>query len=254
MDFLTPYSSQDDIEPTEITWLKRKDISCAWEWIANIRNHLGMLFEQMGMHAAADYNKRIYLTILDNTRQDKRLEHQIEELEKAASRNVTVIIQFLDNWKARVRQHYIDAVPEYLEAKKEYAEYEHNYCELMNYKIPFSDKEQRKQVREEEHQVRKAYETKWSWIMEYMERGELNLKKLDKELEQEANRKYDFIIERTNAIVGQITDASNLSIGAKGDLNGFIIGTDGKAKVQTIGAGGYNIQCYHFRTLINSIA
>lgn len=89
MDFLTPYSSQDDIEPTEIAWLKRKDISCAWEWIANIRNHLGMLFEQMGMQAAADYNKRIYLTILDNTRQDKRLEHQIEELEKAKADQTT---------------------------------------------------------------------------------------------------------------------------------------------------------------------
>ena len=75
--------------------------------------------------------------------------------------------------------------------------------------------------------------------------------KLAKELDQEAKRKYDFIIERTNAIVGQITDASNLCIGAKGDLNGYIIGTDGKAKVQTVGAGGYNIMCFHYRTLIN---
>jgi hypothetical protein len=86
-----------------------------------------------------------------------------------------------------------------------------------------------------------------------MNRDELDLKKLDKVLEQEANRKYDFIIERTNAIVGKITDASNLKVGAKQDLNGFIIGTKGRAKVQTIGAGGYNIQCYHFRTLINEM-
>ena len=66
----------------------------------------------------------------------------------------------------------------------------------------------------------------------------------------EADRKYDFIIERTNAIVGKITDAAGLTIGAKDDLNGFIIGDKGTAKVTTIGAGGYNIQCYHFRTLI----
>ena len=75
--------------------------------------------------------------------------------------------------------------------------------------------------------------------------------KLEKDLDEEANRKYDFIIERTNAIVGEITDASDLEVGAKQDLNGYITGTRGRAKVQTIGAGGYNIQCFHFRTLIN---
>ena len=79
------------------------------------------------------------------------------------------------------------------------------------------------------------------------------MNKLEKDLTKEWNRKYDFIIERTNEIVGKITDASNLKVGAKGDLNGYIIGTKGTAKVQTIGAGGYNIQCFHFRTLINPL-
>ena len=75
--------------------------------------------------------------------------------------------------------------------------------------------------------------------------------KLSKDLDEEANRKYDFIIERTNAIVGEITDASGLSVGSKQDLNGYIVGKRGVAKVQTIGAGGYNVQCFHFRTLIH---
>lgn len=59
------------------------------------------------------------------------------------------------------------------------------------------------------------------------------------------------LIGRIMSTVGTITDASTLYIGPEGDINGCIEGTEGKAKIQTIGAGGYNIQCFHFRTLIH---
>ena len=65
--------------------------------------------------------------------------------------------------------------------------------------------------------------------------------------------KYDDIINRTVKITGPITDASNLKVGGKGDLNGFIIGENGKAKVETIGAGGWNIQRWHLRTLVHQM-
>ena len=80
-----------------------------------------------------------------------------------------------------------------------------------------------------------------------------NRDKLQKELDVEADEKYDAIIERTNAICGKITDARGLWTSAKGDLDGIIIGERGVAKVQTIGAGGYNIQCFHFRTLVHEV-
>ena len=38
-----------------------------------------------------------------------------------------------------------------------------------------------------------------------------------------------------------------------GEINGIAEGEKGRAKVETIGAGGYNIQCYHFRVLVNKI-
>lgn len=75
---------------------------------------------------------------------------------------------------------------------------------------------------------------------------------LNKQIEQEKNRKLVDLMNRVTKITGTITNAKYLSI-ENGDLNGYIEGERGKAKVQTIGAGGYNIQCYHYRVLIHEI-
>ena len=76
---------------------------------------------------------------------------------------------------------------------------------------------------------------------------------LEKTIEEEKKAKLADLISRINKVVGTITDASSLTIGGKGDINGFVVGTEGKAKVETIGAGCYNIVCFHFRTLIHEI-
>lgn len=202
-------------------------------------------------------------------------EQMVAEIEKANSRNVKVIVDFLEMWKGRVREYYGDGLkayynemetvhnimnaheafrwgsPEYNEAKtKADAAYEawHTKCNgkyETKQDVTHTGRmiTRRVKVRDGEYEYLKPYSGERTL--------EEALARLERDLVQEANRKYDFIIERTNHIVGTITDASNLEIGDKDDLNGYIIGTKGKAKVQTIGAGGYNIQCFHFRTLIN---
>ena len=134
----------------------------------------------------------------------------------------------------------------YEEARKTFRQKCHGYYKTEHF-INRWGKPDKKEV--------KVKDGEYEWLNPYNGESTLEeaLKKLEKDLGKEWNRKYDFIIERTNAIVGTITDASNLKIGAKDDLNGYIIGTKGTAKVQTIGAGGYNIQCFHFRTLINEM-
>lgn len=74
---------------------------------------------------------------------------------------------------------------------------------------------------------------------------------LERTMEEEKRAKLLDLIGRIMSTVGTITDASALYIGPEGDINGYIVGTEGEAKIQTIGAGGYNIQCFHFRTLIH---
>lgn len=77
---------------------------------------------------------------------------------------------------------------------------------------------------------------------------------LDKMLDREVDIKRRDLIERASRIVGVITDTSGLHIdNADGSINGRVIGEGGTASIQTIWAGGYNIQCLHYRILINRI-
>lgn len=179
-------------------------------------------------------------------------------IEKENSRDIKVILDFLENWKEEVKKYYQAHTDKWISTLKDYWKEDHKYCEWYNHH--FHERRNKDLLKEMKKPVEeaKARHGFFNYLDPYMIRqvdGEyiIDMEKLQKDLDQEANRKYDFIIERTNAIVGQITDASHLSIGDKGDLNGFIIGTKGIAKVQTIGAGGWNIQCYHFRTLIHEM-
>ena len=189
---------------------------------------------------------------------------------KANSRNIQVIIDFLEAWKQRVREYYEESIPRYVKAREAYYEADrkscdwHNHCYIHEKEVGEEEYERIYKELDAERKSKRDNYYSWNWLARYLERGDvLNYDKLNKDLNEDANAKYDFIIERTQAIVTEITDATNLRIGAKGDLNGYIIGITGKAKVETIGAGGYNQdiildsgrrgQCYHYRTLISRL-
>lgn len=205
--------------------------------------------------------------------------------EKENSRNVKVIIDFLENWKQMVHDFYMEAVNDYHLSKQElnrlravresfmygsqeYKEAEEAVQEFLtewnkNLRGVYEEKVVADRVynyRSRQYEVKwvkkqvKVRDGKWEFASRYLTKdiaeGEALL---NKDLKKEAEAKYDDIIERTNQVVGQITDASKLECNEKGNLDGIIIGTKGIAKVETIGAGGYNIQCFHFRTLINKL-
>jgi hypothetical protein len=66
-------------------------------------------------------------------------------------------------------------------------------------------------------------------------------------------KRIKFIIRVYNIVGEKITGSELIIDPRSGDVNGLIWSDKGKAKVQTIGAGGYNIQCYHFRCLVHEV-
>ena len=71
-------------ESTELAWNK-EGIKTVHEWITRLREQLSVTYAALGMKQESDYNRNIYLDLLNYTRQDKELESHFMALEKESS-------------------------------------------------------------------------------------------------------------------------------------------------------------------------
>lgn len=76
---------------------------------------------------------------------------------------------------------------------------------------------------------------------------------LDEFLNEEIQARRVDLYYRCSAVVGIIKDATGITMGMNGSLNGIVVGDEGKASVRTILAGGYNIQRLHYRVLVKAL-
>ena len=179
----------------------------------------------------------------------QKYEEDLKEADKkAASRNIPVITQFLDAWETRVIEYFLKERKEYDKAYKEYGEADRALCNEYN---SCHDSVKRKELSSKMRENSKNFRERWAHITAFDHGSRTWEETMRADIAKEKIAKYDDLIERVVKITGEITDANGLSIGYKGDINGYIIGKEGKASINTIDAGGYNIQCYHFRTLIH---
>lgn len=185
------------------------------------------------------------------------IKKNIEDKKKSMP-TIPIIEKFLDIWVINSKEFYNErrvACKNYLEhIKKERDE----FCKENNIRANDYSMEVHNLLRENEldhASISKDMSRLFPQIVnEFVYRSDSDWKDsleimINKERETKKYLFYKRIIEK----VGNITDAHGLRIGDNGEINGFIIGDKGKATIDTITAGGYNIQCLHFRVLVNKI-
>ena len=93
LDKLWPYA-EGDTTYTGVPWITEEKVKTVPEWISRIREQLSVSYAGLGMKHASDYNRNIYLDILNFTRQDKELESRYISLE-AGSRQMTLVLSLV---------------------------------------------------------------------------------------------------------------------------------------------------------------
>lgn len=170
------------------------------------------------------------------------------------------IVEFLEKWKEMAYDWHVKRCEEALELKEtlkkevahETAVFESSLTERYYHwsKLDSYLKEKKLDSKSVGKKVaRKAGSSAVLAMMDIKDET-VRLEWLDKLLEEDKRAKLIDLIHRVTTVVGEITDASFLKVNDKGNLDGIITGTEGKAEVETIGAGGYNIVCFHYRTLV----
>lgn len=244
--------SKDVITKKETLILKKRDLinkSVDTNEIYWINCDIDSLNEDIKNHVSK---------ITEFTKQLNNYENQLAELE-SIKRDISVLVKFLNNWKGKVADYYLKERDseerrsfrkEVDEAYDKYTEYRNStsYSKLDQDRLTF--------LRREYRELDRAYQVRYAFVLNMEGKSQYHgitfEEELEKELQREWEAKYDDLLRRMEDVIGNITDASFLSVSPKGNIDGYVVGEKGKAKIDTIPAEG-PIQRFHYRTLVHKI-
>lgn len=184
------------------------------------------------------------------------------------NQSIPVIDQFLQIWKEKTFSWYKDLQQKYfIEYNKEYEFNESNLKlieGLRNNFIPKITANNIQEIINDYNSLPVFMQENWRGDLHYtlfkrwksfysilsLDICQKDDDYINKILDREVEIKKLNLITRIQKKAGNILDASGLYIAGNGEINGWILGDIKKVKVETISAGGYNIQCYHFRVLV----
>lgn len=197
--------------------------------------------------------------IKDNEEKLKKVYKQLAELrakrkalkeEDDAIPLIPTVEEFLANWRASAYAYYMKCYPMIEEVLKKYRQVDKELCDLFNsHTVPYPEyRAKRQEADKQEAEELKFFQ---KWLVEKVRYSSIEdfEEFINAMLDKEVYEKRKDLIFRVSDVAGVIKDASNLTI-RNGNINGYVVGDKGNALVETIGAGGYNIQCFHYRVLV----
>lgn len=197
-------------------------------------------------------------------------------MENNRMKAIEIIQDFLENWKQEAKKYYINLRQEDEDKKQavytqrrseEKLSNEEKLAQVLRPEVP-SEITYRRDFENGGYKAIKRYNKCRSDEMycEYKEWKEANvtqhmqsefqwsekdfLERLEKMLDKEVIKKLNTLVSKVEKKGGTIIRPLTLEVSASGELNGLICCENKSVLVETIYAGGYNIQCLHYRTLV----
>lgn len=195
---------------------------------------------------------RAYCDLNEANNTLSKYQSKIDEIDNFENEEkIPAIWEFLQNWKEKTYQYIIENNEllttlnnNYESALEEFRKNTEGF-ELMNWREKYRLESQFKQdYYSDIHSLTYV-------VRDY--KGNVDTAKLNKVLNEDVKVKYQDLVHRITEKAGVIQDASDLHIGAKGEINGKVIGNKNTVWVETVSAGGYNVQIFHYRTLVNIV-
>lgn len=175
---------------------------------------------------------------------------------KGAQKKLAEAEQIVDNWKCKFDKQLAAETKIQTEIPEVFKKAKDDLVELWT-SWDINARDTMVQKKQEMLQQYSNYrEFKEAWYKLYSYSKEESLRKTDEEFrkinEKDAEAWLLDLYNRVYEITGEITDCAGIQWGGK-CLDGYVVGQKGKASVETIGAGGYNIQKWHLRTLVKKM-
>ena len=193
------------------------------------------------------------------------LRKYIRELtkEQQKSRDIPALVEFLNRWKESVSSFYrMERVSDERkelnamcnEKYREYSEFTRNAWRDPVWKErSYSDRRtEERRLFNIYNEFKEAYDSRFGQIEMWESRGDFE-EEMEKDLQKDWVSRYDRLVSDVTDKVGVIRDCTGLSVSGRGELNGIVIGDKGRAQITTFLAGGYNIQCLHYRCKITKL-
>lgn len=195
--------------------------------------------------------RQAYMDLEEANKTLRKYKAQITEKESFENtEKVEVIWNFLQNWKVKANEFFHRNAQEYSKLLANEDKAYEEYLETLS---------EREQEQAKDYRFRYGFKKRYYSDIHSLTRdlykwnGQLDEERLEKTLNKEVEAKYKSLVERISEKAGAIQNASYLYIACNGEINGIVQGTLNKVRVETITAGGYNIQILHYRVLVNVI-